>query len=330
MERKEFYDAVKQAVKEKYAEMGKENISIDTKEILKNNGILLTGLTIMEDGKNISPTIYLDNFYSDYEEGKSINEIAEKVIEINQMNQSPEVDIKGIMSKEYAKDMIYPVVIGIEQNEKLLADCPHKEVEDLAIMYRLRVNMPLGDEGVASILLRKDHLQMLGMTEQEVHEAAVKNVKEMCKPSLMSMRDVFVEMYADKIIDAPGMDAETAKGMAEGFVDSMMSESDVMMYVLTNQSKQNGAYYMLDKEVMGDAASKLGGNLYVIPSSIHECILLKEGDVQDELQLKDMVESVNATEVSPEEVLSNNVYFYNQQTEELSIVGTGISQGMNM
>ncbi len=76
-------------------------------------------------------------------------------------------------------------------------------------------------------------------------------------------------------------------------------DPNAMMYVLTNSNQVNGAVYMCDEEVMSLIAEKLGSDLIVIPSSIHETIILKETENMSVRELNAMVEAVNAEAVNP-------------------------------
>ena len=85
------------------------------------------------------------------------------------------------------------------------------------------------------------------------------------------------------------------------------------MFIATVPDKNSGAGVLAYQDFMDQAAEKIGGDFYVIPSSIHEILLVPDnGEVQAE-GLKEMVQEVNATEVSPEEKLSDNVYHYDSK-----------------
>ena len=85
------------------------------------------------------------------------------------------------------------------------------------------------------------------------------------------------------------------------------------MYVLSNADKLNGAAALLDAKTMEDISEKLGGDFVVLPSSIHEVLLVKDDGNASLPELKNMVEEVNATQVAPEEKLTDSVYHYDSK-----------------
>jgi len=89
------------------------------------------------------------------------------------------------------------------------------------------------------------------------------------------------------------------------------------MYVLSNADKLNGAAAILDSKTMEDISEKLGGDFIVLPSSIHEVIVLPVNEDMDRQTLEAMVQDVNAGQVAPEERLSDHVYMYDSQAKEL-------------
>ena len=92
------------------------------------------------------------------------------------------------------------------------------------------------------------------------------------------------------------------------------------MFVITNRMDNNGAIYMFDDETMQRVAGKLGGNLIILPASVHETIVYSEENGMDIRRVKDMVEAVNQTNLREEEVLSGEIYRYDKDNHTLSKV----------
>ena len=91
----------------------------------------------------------------------------------------------------------------------------------------------------------------------------------------------------------------------------------VSMYVLTNQAKLNGASVMLYSDKIRELADRLQSDLIILPSSVHEVLLLPDDHEKKYDFYRQMVEEVNATQVEPEEILSYNLYRYNRKKEEI-------------
>ena len=92
------------------------------------------------------------------------------------------------------------------------------------------------------------------------------------------------------------------------------------MFIITNRMNNNGAIYMFDDETMQRVAGKLGDNLIILPSSVHETIVYSEECGPDIRRAKDMVQAVNQTELREEDFLSREIYRYDKDSHTLSKV----------
>ena len=101
--------------------------------------------------------------------------------------------------------------------------------------------------------------------------------------------------------------------------DSEPPEGKTPMYVLTNRKRCNGAACVLYEQVLENFAKKINDNLYILPSSVHEVIMIPASFAGKASQLREMVEEINATQVEDEEVLSDSVYFFNRMTKKLEL-----------
>ena len=92
---------------------------------------------------------------------------------------------------------------------------------------------------------------------------------------------------------------------------------DVPMYVLTNKEKIFGASVLLYSEKLQELAEKTGKNLLILPSSVHEVLLMPDEEEQEYGFYRQMIAEVNTTQVDPEEVLSYSLYCYDRQKKEI-------------
>ena len=93
------------------------------------------------------------------------------------------------------------------------------------------------------------------------------------------------------------------------------------MLVMTNEKRMNGAHTMLNTAFLKEIADRMEGSLYIIPSSIHECILIyKNEEIIGSEEIRDILETVNNKEVSPEDILSYNLYVYDREHACVSII----------
>lgn len=311
----EYVETVKREIKDYLPEEYKD-VSPEINVVRKNNGEELTGLTLRGES-SICPNIYLNSFYNLHQEGMKVEETMSKMGEIFQreIKRTPQFNLEDFTYNNI-KDNLYYMVINAEKNEKLLQEIPHQRREDLAIVYR--VNVSISEEGTGSILLNNDHLKLFGIDQREIHDQAVRNMPKILPPKFENMNDIIAELM--------GEDVEIFEEMAE----------ENMMWVLSNDRRMQGAAYMFDEEVMSLIAEKLGGDFIVLPSSVHEVIIIKEADIMVEENIdlefiQRMVSEVNESQVEPEEVLSDEIYRYSSRENKLSLIEDFEQvQGMDM
>lgn len=270
----EFIIAVKEEIKE-YLE---PDIIVELHTAMKNNGTVRKGLMIARKGVNISPAIYLEEFYKQYQEGKSISLLAETIQQIyEQVKVQSSYPCDNIFTYEKVKEKIVYKVIQRESNEALLDEVPFEEFMDLAMVYYVLLeSTPFGS---ATLLVRNEHLKEWQVDKEEVAEAAKENT-----PRLLPLR-------FEKLTN--------------------------FMYVITNQPQNQGACAVCYPDACQSAWEMIGENFYVIPSSIHEMILIPESYGFNRVQLELMSGEINAEDVEREEVLSNCVYYYSRKEGRL-------------
>lgn len=306
--KKEIVDSIREFLPEEC-----RNHSVDIHPYNKNNGIQLDGLVI-RGSENVVPNIYLNQYFRDFEEGRPLSDIKADIASVYMENR---VDNPVFAPKEFSyenlKKSLIVTACNAEKNAELLEKVPHELREDLALTYRAKVSMP--EKGIGTILIRNEHLARWGIDEQTLKEDAWKSMKQISSPSISSMQDIISEMLQDSFPE--GMIKET--------------ENPLQMYVLTNKDRYQGAVYMFDQETMSAIAERLNSSLVVLPSSVHETILLKENPEMDYEELREMVKDVNTSQVSPDEVLSDNVYRFDRESQILSLASEPEQmQGMNM
>lgn len=277
-----------------------ENYRVRLNDVMKNNGVVLRGITLMQDDSNISPTIYLNPYYDAYENGDTtLGTVIDEVIdtyERNKINRS--IDMKFFLNYETVRSRIIFKLINTEKNRELLRDVPYIPFHDLSIVFQCLVSEERF--GNASILIHNVHLQLWKVNARELYECALENTPLLQGYELADMNTVLEEMKA-----LGGIDDEEIEDM----------QQEVPMYVLSNKSRINGASCILYKDILKDFAMVVDKDLYVLPSSIHEVILLPSDGTQESEQLKEMVREINQSQVEKEEVLSDSVYYYRRSDD---------------
>ncbi len=297
-----------------------KHVKITVCDVPKNNGIVLTGLTFSQDGINISPTIYLDKFYQEYEEGQSIEEIVEEIKKIyHQSKMEGDLNMDFFTNYENAKENIVYKLINYEKNRELLEDVPHRKYLDFAIVYYYLVNRE--EFSNASILIHNKHMENWGVDEKELFAVAKNNTPGLLPAHFCGMMEVLKELteekdsFLDRILEERCVnDADEIKMLVEIHI----RKDETGMYVLSNESRLFGAVAMLYEGMLKKCANQLNADLYILPSSVHEVIILADEGQIDKDKLEKMVREVNATQVEPEEFLSDFVYYFSRKTGKIT------------
>lgn len=193
--------------------------------------------------------------------------------------------------KKIAKKSLFVKLVNTERNESLVEHSISKEFLDLSAV--VRVILKMDKEGMSSMALSKKDAENLGMTEEEIYAAALANTLRLFPPKLMNLWG-----YVEQNIGI-GLPYE---------------EDEVTTYILTNQKEVDGAFYLMSRELVGNIAEMLEDDLYILPSSVNEVLLVRASEVRDGVDgLKAMVRDVNETIVAEKEILSYSVYHYDKE-----------------
>lgn len=267
-----------------------DSYHISIQKVLKTN-VKLDGLTILQDGKNITPAIYLDPFYKDLENGTSLEDVVNGILQTYFAAQVHpfDFDIASVLNFACVKDRLYVELVNRHSNEELLQDVPHTLfLDDFAIIVRCLIDT--SENGNASFLVHSNHLKMWHIEQETLMSIAILNTRKLFGLDLRNMNDVIREM-----ISIPETD----------------NNSLAPMWVMTNKRRLSGAATVLFSDVLKDFAEK-HGNFYVIFSSVHEVLLLLTPDNSDIDSITKMNQEVNATQVEADEVLGTKAYYYSK------------------
>lgn len=304
MEINTFAGKVRDAVEKKLGETYK----VEVREVQKNNGVVLHGLLILADHRNVIPTLYLEPFWEAYESGTSLAEIVRRLIKIYREElPKTSIDMDFFRYFEKVSGRICYRLIRQKGNEELLQDIPHIPFLDLAICFFYAYSGEALGEG--AILIHNSHMELWNATVKELLELAQKNTPELFPWRCNSMEYVLREMMSEEeyLTEIP----QEERG--DFFAGNPL-------WVLSNVQRVQGASCMLYPGLLKQLAEKEGNSFYILPSSIHEVILLTDRKMETPEQLKDMIAEVNRTQVAPEEVLSDSLYYYDFQKENIRIV----------
>ncbi len=281
-----------------------EGMGIALQEVTKNNGQCLTGLLIRMENSNVAPCIYLDQYYAQYQNGRDMDDILHAISDVRTSNEAIHFDADRITDFEQVRDKIICRLVNAETNGEYLSDKPHMQMDDLVVVYAVRLGSYEG--GQMSVAITNNIMENYGITIKELHEIALHNLSESAI-EFKSMRETMIDlMFPDGLPENDPMERLLPKE------DNMRS-----MYVLTNAERLNGAAAVLDRNTMDRIAEKFGGDYIVIPSSIHEVIILPITADVSLSEIEQVIQDVNSEYVSPEERLSNHAYRYDSKSHKL-------------
>lgn len=287
------YNEFLEEIQDKIAKAFDEKINIKIEKIVKNNGVKLDGLSIRSENETISPTIYLNDYYDEFVQGCPMDRIVNHICSIYYESKGRvNFDIDKFSDYDQIRESIMFKLINYDKNEELLKSVPHVEFLDLAIVFYCHISFDEFEN--ASILIRNNHMENWNVDCDKLYEDAYKNTRNILGCEIRSMKDVLLGLSCnDEAID-----------------EALSVMEDPGMYVLGNRNGTFGAAGMIYKDKIREFALEKQENLYILPSSVHELIIVPEGNVNDPLSLKDMVKDVNATMLKTQEILSDNVYVY--------------------
>lgn len=300
------YKEFKQKLTDNLTELFPAGTHISIRQFSHNNHILLDGLTILEPGSNISPTIYLNSYFSKYLDGASFPALQNQILSYYYEHCSLRyIDTSFFTCFDNIRSRIVYKLIHYERNRELLKEVPHVPYLDLAIVFYCLIQE--GPCKNAAIPIYNEHLEYWNISMEELYDAAFTNT-----PVLLTF---CCDSLADLVLPAldllPGPERDEAR--------ETLHSQIVPMYVITNQKRFNGACCILYQKELKQVAERLKDSLYLLPSSVHEVIAIPASAAGDPKELPSLVQEINLTEVAPEEILSDCVYYYNWHTGQISV-----------
>lgn len=304
------YEEFAEAFKERVSEGLNEKPEKGILEFMKKQKINreVEGISFRVNGSNIAPCIYIQNFYETYQRDGDLDAVVREAVELLYEKR----DVKNIETPEFKPgmygDRIFFQLINTEKNKEMLKDIPHREIEDLSVVYRVLSGSD--DYSMGSFIVTNSMAKSLALNEEQLYAKAYENTREIMKPTIRGMEEMLAMIMK-------------ARGMDEDQVDLMLNmyPTESGIYVLTNNCGAMGATSMLYTDLLDKIADKVNDDLMILPSSLHEVLAIRASGASPE-DLRDMVCTINATEVDVSDLLSDNVYYYDREARTLTIAGS--------
>ncbi len=264
--------------------------TFSTQYVSKLNGQSYNGITDRIEGEKMAPVVDIRSAFEAYENGLPIEKAVDELEKVFRSAREQFIGLSPEELMDYGKmkDHLILQLIPVSGNEARLNEIPHERMSDFAAICRFEL-----DNGNASTVVTASLMKSLGVSKDQLFADAKENAPRLHPPVLKNLMEVL--FHAD-----PG---------------EMGMESP--LHVATTDIGEQGACVMAYPGFLDEAAKKLDGNFFVIPSSIHEVLFLKDDGERTAKELDEMVQSVNSQEVQPGEQLGDCAYHYDAETKTL-------------
>ena len=302
------YEAFKNAIA---ADVASEMVNTDigpvtvTFHVVKKVNCEYDAMTVTPKNSKIGVNLDISSLYEEYQKSDDYTKSL-KTAEIaitKGLSCCPDVNVASLMDYDNMKKTLVMEVISKDANADILKNVPHHDIEDMAVVYRLVLDST--DAGKSTVLVTNNLLDNYGISAEQLWEDALENAPIVRPAQIKGMSEIMYEMM--------GPDAE-AMGIPQ------IDPADEKMFVATVSDKTCGAGVLAYPNFMEEAAEKIGGSYFVLPSSIHEVILVPDDGRMDAQELENMVKDVNATQVDAADKLTDHVYHYDVKMHVFTMV----------
>lgn len=270
-------------------ETGPFDMQIEERMVNKAQRGALNGLLFRKEGLECAPTFYVEDFYNAYKEGSSITDLSSEAVE----TAVSSMDLAGLLARK-SFDMIGDPkrlrvrMLDRTRNKEYLKDIPYLEL-GCGFVYIAEIG-----RGEYKAVITKDLMKEYGLSKSEFFETAVRNTTEQFPAVLYDLGEsVMCETHeCTNLLEKEA--GQIPAGAGPGFV-------------LTNSGFFWGAGALFYPGVMDRIHELLEGAFYVLPSSVHELIVIGADD-QDPAELAELVRSANRSVVKENEILADDLY----------------------
>lgn len=280
------------------------DLEVSVCEVTKNNGVVRPDLVAGKNHGNQSISIAIDSFYSEYMNGERMDLICDTVFELLVRHLA----LTGPQFTDFGRisDRIFLRLVNADKNEKALQNMPHRLYHDLAVTYYIQI----GDETShhATVTITNDFLSIWNMSETDLYELAMKNTQEHYRSEIDSMEGLRKEMMGNSYVCS-----EDIFGTEENPLESM--------YIVSNSMRWFGASVILYDKVLEEIADRLQNDFYILPSSVHELLVVPVTVDTPSEELIQLMRKVNRNEVEEDALLSDNIYLYHIEDKFMEMIG---------
>lgn len=281
-----------------------EEYKVSINHVVKNNSVELDGICLHRAGDTLSPTVYLNHFYEEYLEGRPLHSILSEIA-ATLSSEVPELEVNTSLYDNYdaIRHQIIFRLVNYERNEELLTSCPYLPFCDLAITFRWLVHSD--SSGIASALITNKEMELWNITLEELYQTASINTRRLFPATIQPIQQLLSE-YLDKDADIQELLDQTP--------------NELQLFILSNEPRINGSTSMIYDGILADFAKKIKKDLYILPSSIHEVLLMPATKEIEEQALLNLVRDANRTVVGLPDILSDSIYRFDSKHNRIIMI----------
>lgn len=266
------------------------------------------GISIRNTEEGVFPIIYLEGYYKDYNDGVTVDEIVENIANIYHHSSSLKPDC--ILSMEYAaiKDKLEVLLMDRDKNEKYLQKVIYRPVGNGFVIVPYFI-VTEDEKGFSKIAITKDMVEVYKYDIDTLIDTAFANVIEKYTP-----------VFGDPLTFIFNPEVRYSKKGNPMRKDFEMPKQDLLMYILSNTNTLHGAIALFYPGIIERIGEILDSSYYILPSSLHEVIIVPQNINESDADLKKMVYEINRETVDLEDILSDRVLFYNKVEGSINLV----------
>lgn len=291
----EFHDFQQKLMDDLWSHYEGQNraISFDSRPVPKLQGESYYAIIAYNESNRVGVSVNASALHDKLLKGASYDNLLQEAISQveDDFQKMPVVSAEDLTEYARIRTKLSVQLLPQAGNEGTLGQIPHKNVEDMAVVYRAILSED--DEGRATVLINNDMLNMFGVTPEQLHEDAIAASMEQHPAIFRNMNEILSDMI--------------------GIDPTMLPPSP--LHCASTADKFMGAGVILYPGFLDMAAEQMGENFYVLPSSIHEVLAISDSHVDSYHDLENMVREINQNEVAPADQLSQNVYHYDAEAK---------------
>ncbi len=309
-----FEREIRQRVQERLLTSG--GGTLETVSVTKNNGVRMDGLTLKHKGEEVAQVVYFKDCYAFYKMGMDLDEIVQRIVDrlMETCPYFPLQDLKNLTNYEEMRKLVTMKLVSYERNREALKDRPHLRKLDLAIEFR--ISCDIDNACTASTAVTTALMEAWGVSESVLFEQACTNMRQRWHPVLLPMSQLFVDL-----LDFESMEPKMKMNLIRHLMPDLEKAQNLApFYLLSNQLREDGAILWFSTDKIKDFARERKCRVFILPSSVHELLLLPDDGWVDTDEIRSIIRSVNRDVVDARDFLSDHLYVYDPASDTYAIV----------